>query len=125
MAVLAPAELEIALLTFTVRNARPVSSKTLFALVDVELELAGVSLLIQGVQARRLATGDTSVHLPTCKDLDGTWRPAIVLPEQARGPLADAVLTFLVEEGLARPKFAPMISPPEAAAGFPGQGNRQ
>ena len=106
MATLAPSEPATALLTFTVRNARPVSSKALFALVDVEFQLAGVSLLIQGVQARRLATGGTSVHLPTCKDPNGAWRPAIVLPEEARGPLADAVLSFLVEEGLARPKFS-------------------
>lgn len=69
MATLA-AEPETALLTFTVRNARPVSSKTLFALVDVDLKLGGVSLQIQGVQARRLAGGGTSVHLPTCKDPD-------------------------------------------------------
>jgi stage V sporulation protein G len=115
MATLVPAEPDTALLTFTVRNARPVSSKTLFALVDVELQLAGVGILIQGVQARRLATGGTSVHLPTCKDPDGIWRPAIVLPEEARGPLADAVLTFLVEEGLARPKFTPAVSPSEEA----------
>lgn len=100
------AEPETALLTFIVRNARPVSSKTLFALVDVELQFAGISLVIQGVQARRLAAGGTSVHLPTCKDPDGSWRPAIVLPKEARGPLADAVLQFLVEEGLARPKFS-------------------
>jgi stage V sporulation protein G len=58
-----------------------------------------------GVQARRLPEGGTSVSLPTFKDEGGVWRPAIKLPDEVRAPLADAVLIFLLEEGLARRKF--------------------
>jgi hypothetical protein len=93
------------LVTFTVANARTVDSKSLFALVDVEMQIAGVTFEIRGVQARRIANGGTSVELPTFKD-GSTWRAAIGLPDELRGPLADAVLQFLVDEGLARPRFS-------------------
>ena len=89
----------------TVTNARPVASKSLFALVDVEMRIAGVVFEILGVQARRTPNG-TAVELPAVRDAGGTWRPAIRLPQELRGPLADAVLQFLVDEGLARPRFA-------------------
>lgn len=59
--------------------------------------------------AARLPEGGTSVHLPTFRDANGTWQPAILLPEEVRVPLADAVLTFLVEEGLAQPRFTCLV----------------
>ena len=99
------AEADTVSVTFTVSNARPVDSKVLFALVDVEVQIAGVAFDIMGVQARRLPEGGTSVSLPTFKDEGGVWRPAIKLPDEVRAPLADAVLIFLLEEGLARRKF--------------------
>jgi hypothetical protein len=95
----------------TVSNARAIDAKTLFALVDVEVVIADIAFDVLGVQARRLPEGGTSVHLPTFRDTDGAWRPAVRLPEEVRGPLADAVLVFLVEEGLARQKFSP--TPPK------------
>jgi hypothetical protein len=97
------------LVTFTVANARPVDSKSLFALVDVEMQIAGVTFEIRGVQARRIANGGTSVELPTFKD-GPIWRAAIGLPDELRGPLADAVLQFLVDEGLA-PQGSPRPRP--------------
>jgi stage V sporulation protein G len=98
-------EAETAVVTFVVTNPRRIDSRRLFALVDVEMEIAGVSFVILGVQARKVP-GGTSVHLPTFKDHDGSWRPAIRLPQELRGSLADAVLEFLVESGLARSTIA-------------------
>ena len=100
------AESDTAVVTLTVGDARPVDSKTLSALVDVDVQLSGLSFPISSVQARRLPDGDTSVHLPTFRDTDGHWRPAIQLPQETRGLLVDAVLAFLVEENLARPRLA-------------------
>ncbi len=97
--------------TFRVRNARPVQARDLFALVDVEVLIGGVTFDIFGVQARREPEGRTSVRLPTFKDADGVWRPAIGLPDEVRGPLADAVLAFLMEEGLAKRRFELTPSP--------------
>jgi hypothetical protein len=73
------------------------------------VRIAGVAFEIMGVQARRLPEGGTSVCLPTFKDEGGVWRPAIKLPDEVRAPLADAVLAFLLEEGLARRKFEPGV----------------
>lgn len=94
-----------AVMTFTVRDARPIHSKSLYALVDVELEIAGVVLVIRGIQARHLPGGGSSVELPAYKGVDGVWHPAISLPEEARRPLAKAVLEFLLEEGLAKQRY--------------------
>jgi stage V sporulation protein G len=100
-------EAETVAMSFVVTNARPVDSRTLFALVDVEMRIAGVTFGIIGVQARREPDGKTSVCLPTFKDADGVWRSAIQMPEEVRAPLADAVLTFLIEAGLAMRRFEP------------------
>ncbi len=72
------------LVGFTVRNARPVAGKSLFALADVEMRVAGVIFAILGVQARRFPDGGSTVSLPTVKDADGSWPPAIELPEELR-----------------------------------------
>ena len=65
--------------SFTVTNARAVDSKTLFALVDVEMRIAEVAFEILGVQARR-GPGGTAIELPAVRDPGGVWRPAIRLP---------------------------------------------
>jgi hypothetical protein len=93
------------LVTFSVTNARAISGKNLFALVDVEMQIAGVCFAVLGVQARNAPNGSTSVHLPTYRDTDGTWRSTVRLPKELHEPLFDAVLEFLVDEGLARPKY--------------------
>ena len=100
-------EVETVGVTFTVRNARPITSKTLFALVDVQVAVAGIAFDILGVQARREPDGRTSIRLPTYKDEMGGWQPAIRLPEETHAPLAEAILAFLLDEGLARRKFEP------------------
>lgn len=97
----APMPDERTMVTFTVGNARVVEGRKLFALVDVEMEIAGVAIVIFGLQARRLPHGGTSIHLPTYKGADGTWQPAIALPEEVKAPVADAVLAHLIEEGFA------------------------
>ena len=95
---------------FTVSNARRIKSRQLFALVDVEMQIVGVSFVIFGVQARNVPGGGTSIHLPTYKNTDGKWRAAIELPEELAGPLTDAVLEFLMSEGLATWKYASLAS---------------
>jgi hypothetical protein len=98
-------QFDCALVTFSVANARAISGKFLFALVDVEMHIAGVSFAILGIQARNAPNGCTSVHLPTYRDTNGEWRSSVRLPEELHEPLADAVLAFLVDEGLARRKY--------------------
>ncbi len=87
--------------TFTVANCVPMQTRSVFALVDVEMLVGGVSFWIRGVQARQLAGGGTSVHLPTYRTPSGSWRSAVELPTELVDPLSQAVLDHLVELGVA------------------------
>ncbi|GGF46423.1 hypothetical protein GCM10011611_61100 [Aliidongia dinghuensis] len=91
---------------FTIGNCTPMQSKSVFAFVDVEIVICGVGFWIRGVQARHVAGGGTSIHLPTYRAPDGTWRAAVELPEDLVAPMADAVLAYLVDEGVAVRKTA-------------------
>jgi hypothetical protein len=59
-----------------------------------------------GVQARRAANGSAIVQLPTYRDVSGLGKPAVVMPEELRKPLVDAVLEFLAEEGAVRRRYS-------------------
>jgi stage V sporulation protein G len=95
---------------FTVSNARRIEGKTVFAMVDLEVGISGVVFSVFGVQAKRLPGGGTGIALPTFKDADGSWKPALQMPDEVRRPLAEAVLAFLMEEGLAQPRFKIPVS---------------
>ena len=88
--------------TFTIANLHPISAKRIFALVDVEVQVADLSFWIMGVQGRRAMDGSAVVQLPTYRDVNGLAKPAVVMPEELRQPLVDAVLEFLAEEGAVR-----------------------
>lgn len=90
------------LASITVMNLRGLTGRTVYALIDAEISIADVSVKVMGIQARRLPGGGTSVHLPTYRDGDGAWRGAVDLPAEIREALCDAVLTFMVEEGVAK-----------------------
>jgi stage V sporulation protein G len=47
----------------------------------------------------------TRIELPQFRDETGRWQTAIILPEEVRGPIGDAVLTELVDRGLAKRRF--------------------
>jgi DNA-binding cell septation regulator SpoVG len=96
-------EAETERVTFTIANPRTVNSKSLYALVDVEVQVAGLSFVIVGVQARRGSSG-LSVSLPTLRDVNGAWKPVVEMPEELLWPLGNAVMEFLAEEGLAERK---------------------
>ncbi len=85
----------------SVFNLRTVRTKTVYAFVDAEMEVDGVRFRISGIQARHVTAAGTSVHLPCYRDIDGTWRAAIDLPDEVRDALASSVLEFLLEQGVA------------------------
>ena len=98
-------EAETERVTFTIANLRTVNSKSLYALVDVEVQVAGSSFVIVGVQVRR-GIGGLSTRLPTHRDVNGAWRPVVEMPEELLRPLGNAVMEFLAEEGLAERRSA-------------------
>jgi len=87
--------------TFTIANLRTLNGKRLYALVDVEVQVAGLSFGVLGVQIRRDSNG-LSVHLPTYRNTQGLWKPVVTMPDELLEPLRTAVMEYLVEEGVAR-----------------------
>jgi stage V sporulation protein G len=89
-------------ITFQLFNLRALTSKTVYALLDAELDCDGIVIRIFGLQARHVPGGGTSIHLPCFRDADGVWRAAVDLPDELKDALATAALEFLIEEGVAR-----------------------
>ena len=87
--------------SITVFSVTPMRAGKLFALAAVELDIDGVPIEIHGIRATHMPPGATKIELPTYRDAAGRSRAAIVLPEEVRGPIGDAVLDHLVELGLA------------------------
>jgi stage V sporulation protein G len=85
----------------TVVAITPVRGDKLIALASVEVEVAGIVILLHGIQALRTDRPGTRVELPKYRDAAGVWRAAVSLPEEVRGPIGDAVLEALIERGLA------------------------
>lgn len=65
----------------------------LVALAIIEIEIAGVSLTLQGVQVRRNAAGGLSVVAPQFRHpRTGRWVPGVLLPEELASAMAGEVM---------------------------------
>ena len=93
------------LASITVLSVTPARAGKLFALVAVEIDIDGVRIEVHGIRALRVEPAGTRIELPTFRDDAGVLRPAIILPEEVRDPIADAVLDALIERGLAKRRF--------------------
>ena len=71
----------------------------MLALADVELILAGVSLVIHGVQVRADASKTEITH-PNFRAPNGSLRTAATFPDEIRRPMGDAVIAAAMEAGL-------------------------
>ncbi|BAE50987.1 hypothetical protein amb2183 [Paramagnetospirillum magneticum AMB-1] len=73
------------------------------ALADVEVVFDGVVMVIQGVQVR--ADGkSTKVSLPKYRAPDGSWKAAIILPDEIKDAISDTVIAAGLEAGILRVK---------------------
>ena len=93
------------LVSITVLSVTPMRAGRLFALASVEIDIDGVRIEVHGIRAMRVSTGATRVELPTFRDA-GQSRAAIVLPDEVHGPIGDAVIEALIEQGLAKRRFS-------------------
>jgi len=64
----------------------------LIGLANVEMELAGVAFVVQGVRVVRDATGGLSCQAPIFHHPSGRWVPALVLPPELRDAVGAEVL---------------------------------
>jgi stage V sporulation protein G len=73
------------------------------ALADVEVVFDGIEMIIQGVKIQ--ADGkSTEVSLPTYRAPDGSWRPAIILPDEIKAAISDTVIAAGLEAEILRVK---------------------
>jgi stage V sporulation protein G len=86
-----------------------------FALAAVEIDIDGVPLEIRGIRALHVPPAATRIELPTVREAAGKSQPAIILPEELREPIGDAVIARLVELGLAVKRSASTSPPPPDA----------
>jgi hypothetical protein len=99
-------DLGSSLVSITVLSVTPARTGRLFALVAVDIDIDGVRIEVHGIRAVRVDDpAGARIELPTFRDAAGVLRPAIVLPEEVRNPIADAVLDALIERGLAKRRF--------------------
>lgn len=101
---------DFATINCTVIDVRPVNKGRLIALATVEINIDGIVMTIDGVQVVRLpATANkqemTGVDVPHYRGADGTWRRAVMLPDELDGPLGDAVLERCCELGITRRRY--------------------
>lgn len=85
----------------------PLNKSGVIALLTVEIELAGVPVVIHGVQARdAVADGGrraVSFHLPTYRSPTGAWRSAVELPDELRDAIADVAQQACLDAGVVVP----------------------
>jgi len=64
-----------------------------FALSAVAVDIDGVLIEIHGIRAPHVPPAATRIELPTFRDAAGRSQVAIILPDEVRGPIGDAVST--------------------------------
>jgi stage V sporulation protein G len=87
--------------SITVLSVTPMRAGNLFAIAAVEIDIDGVLIEIHGIRALHVPPAATRIELPTFRNAAGRSQAAVILPEEVRGPIGDAVLDQLVEIGLA------------------------
>ena len=100
--------------TFTVQSIDPVQGAgRLMAFATVIMEIAGVEMLMQGVQVLREANGNATVQAPTFRHpRTGRWLPALVLPPELREAIGNEVIAYIIEAS-ANARRAPVLLPAE------------
>jgi stage V sporulation protein G len=87
--------------SITVLSVIPMRAGKLFALASVEIDIDGVRIKIHGIPAMHVPPAATRIELPTFRDPAARSRTAIILPEEVREPIGNAVLDHLIALGLA------------------------
>jgi len=68
---------------------------------EAAVYIDGVRIEIRGIRALHVPPAATRIEFPSFRNPSGRSQAAIILREEVRGPIGDAVLGQLVERGLA------------------------
>lgn len=96
--------------TITVLSVDPLEGKHVYAVIAVELTIAGVAIELRGITARHVSGGGTAVYLPQHRTVAGEWRASVQLPPDLREAVCDEVLDHLVRTGVGRARYAPVVA---------------
>jgi hypothetical protein len=90
--------------SITVLSVEPLQTKHVYAMISIELVVAGIAIGISGITARIAPgpQGGTAVMLPQHRTPSGEWRASVALPIEVRECVCDQVLAHLVATGVAR-----------------------
>ena len=78
---------------FEVQSVLPVRGKgRLVAMARVEVEIAGVVMVVQGFKITRRPDGALNCDLPTFKDVTGEWMPCITFPPELAAAIGAEIL---------------------------------
>jgi hypothetical protein len=91
--------------SITVLRVEPLEGKSVYAMLSVELVVAGILIEINGITARHLPAGGTAVYLPQHRTPAGEWRSSLQLPLEVREAICDQVLAHLLETGVGRTRY--------------------
>ncbi|WP_051948654.1 hypothetical protein [Methylosinus sp. PW1] len=78
---------------------RIAGSDKLVAMAVVEVEIAGVVILLQGVKVVKRPGGGLACEAPCFRAPDGRWLPAAVLPPDLAEGLAAEVFAAMARDG--------------------------
>ncbi len=92
------------------------------AIAAVKIDIDGVLIEIHGIRALHVPPAATRIELPTFRNAAGRSQAAVILPDEVRGPIGNAVLSELVEIGLAvkRPALTAPQFPEARTVSFGG-----
>ena len=78
---------------FTVSSVRRLAGAGhLLALATVTIDLAGVEMVLHGVQVLRTAAGQLRCQAPRFRAHTGAWEPAVTMPEELEAAIGREVL---------------------------------
>lgn len=90
--------------TFSIGNLRLHHGRGTIGLLDAEFSIAGVTFTIHGIRVS-ITAERTTIRLPAYRDPEGAWKDALSVPPEISAALSDAILAFLVEQGVARNRY--------------------
>jgi len=93
--------------SITVLSVDPSEGNHVYAVIAVELLIAGVAIELRGITARHVPGGGTAIYLPQHRTAAGEGRASVQLPPDLREKVCDEVLAHLVRTGVGRARYAP------------------
>lgn len=91
--------------TIACTHIQPNNHPRILALATAVITISDIPITIHGIQVIADANR-TEIRLPKYRATDGTWLPAISVPNELHEPLGDTVIAAALEAGILRSRVA-------------------